>query len=96
MYLCPGQFQWPHGHIEAIRSASSNKGGPGLSLKQLNADIVRLLVPYCPIGRQGDRKQNDDAKCVNFVHHFDGRGGAPILYRAHRQKEEVYGFHKIH
>jgi hypothetical protein len=33
---------------------------------------------------QGDRKQNENAICVHFADHYDGRGGAPVLYRAHR------------
>ncbi len=31
-------------------------------------------------------------KCTNFAGHFDGRGGAPVHYRAHRHMEEVQGF----
>jgi hypothetical protein len=31
-----------------------------------------------------------------FAGHFDGRGGAPVLYRAHRPMEVVRGFPKSH
>ena len=51
-------------------------------LEALNATIRRLLTQYCPSGRQGDSKQNNDAKCVHFASRFDGRGGAPVLSRA--------------
>jgi len=28
--------------------------------------------------------------------HFDGHGGAPVLYRTHHPMEEVHGFPKSH
>jgi hypothetical protein len=56
----------------------------------------RLLTPYCPSGHQGDNQQNDDAKYPPFAGHFDGRGGAPVLYCAHCSMEAFYGFHKSH
>jgi hypothetical protein len=62
----------------------------------LNAAIGRLIALYCPGGRQGNSKQNEDAKCVHFADHFDGRGGAQVLYRAHCLMEEVQGIHKSH
>jgi hypothetical protein len=31
-------------------------------------------------------------KCTNFAGRFDGRGGAPVRYRAHCPMEEVHGF----
>ena len=31
MYLRPGLFRWPRGHIEAIQTTPTDKGGPGLS-----------------------------------------------------------------
>ncbi len=35
-------------------------------------------------------------KCVHFAEHFDGRDGAPLLYRMYRPMEEIHGFHKSH
>jgi hypothetical protein len=67
-----------------------------LHQKQLDAAIGRLLAPHCPGGRQGDSKQNEDAKCVHFADHFDGHHGVLILYRMHRPVEEVRGFHESH
>jgi hypothetical protein len=50
-----------------------------------------LLAPYHPGGGQGNIKQIEDATCVHFADHFDGRGGAPVLYHAHPPMEEVHG-----
>ena len=69
---------------------------PVLLRKPLDATIGQLLTPYCPGGGQGDNQQNDNAKYPPFAGHFDGRGGAPVLYHTHRLMEEVYGFHKSH
>jgi hypothetical protein len=46
-----------------------------------------LLAPYRPGGHQGDSKQNEGAKCFHFADHFDGRGGAPVLYPTHHPME---------
>ncbi len=35
-------------------------------------------------------------KWANFVGHFDGRGSAPVQYRAHHLMEEVQGFGRSH
>jgi hypothetical protein len=35
-------------------------------------------------------------KCTKFAGHFDGRGGAPVRYRAHCSIEEVQGFTRSH
>jgi hypothetical protein len=35
-------------------------------------------------------------KWANFAGHFDGRGDAPVCYRAHCQMEEVQGFGRSH
>ena len=56
----------------------------------------RLPAPYCPGGRQGDSKQNNDTKCVHFADHFNGHVGATVLYRTHPPMEEVKGCHKTH
>ena len=55
---------------------------PGLHQKPLDAAIRQLLAPYRPGCRHDDNQQNNDAKCVHFADHFDGRGGAPVLSRA--------------
>jgi hypothetical protein len=68
----------------------------GLLKKPLNATIRKLLPLYRPGGRQGDSKKNDDAKYPPFAGHFDGRGGAPVLYCAHQPMEVVRGFPKSH
>jgi hypothetical protein len=47
---------------------------------------------YHPSGCQGNSKQNDNKKMNNFSGHFDGRGGAPVQYRAHNLMEEIQGF----
>jgi hypothetical protein len=39
-----------------------------------------LVLPQRP---PGDRKRNDDAICVHFADHYDGRGSAPVLYCAY-------------
>ncbi len=62
----------------------------------LNAVIGQLLAPYHPGGRQGNSKQNNNAQCVHFADHFDGRGGAMVRYPAHRPTEEVPDFLKSH
>ena len=62
----------------------------------MGAAIGRLLVPYRLGGRQGDNQQNNDAICSHFDGHFDGRGGAAVLYPTHRPMEEVRGFPKSH
>jgi len=69
----------------------ANATCPGLHWKPQDAAIGRLLAPYCPSGRQGDSKQNNYIKCTHFAGLFDGRGGAPVLYRTHRPMED---FHK--
>ena len=76
--------------------ALPNAACPGLYRKPLNAAIGQLLAPHCPRGHQGNSKQNNDAQCVHFADHFDGRGGATVLYRVHRSMEEVQGSHKSH
>jgi hypothetical protein len=79
-------------HTEHISQCSMTRA----SRKSLDAAIGQLLAPYCPGGRQGDSKQNDDATCTHFAGHFDGRGDVAVLYRAHCPMEEVCGFHKSH
>jgi hypothetical protein len=67
----------------AIPRTLHYEGGKRLSYKPLKANIGRLLAPYRPGGRQGDSKQNNDAKCVHFADHFDGHHDAGVQYRAH-------------
>ncbi len=75
-------FRWPCGGIEVVHAALPYAARPGLHWKPLDAAIGRLLALYCPGGRQGD-KQYEGATCVHFADHFDGHGGAPVLYTAH-------------
>jgi hypothetical protein len=76
--------------------ASPNAACPELPTKPLDAAIGQLLTPYCPSGRKGNSKQHDNKKWTNFDGHFDGRGGAPVQYRAHHPMEEVQGFGRSH
>jgi hypothetical protein len=79
-----------------MHTASPNAACPGLHRKPLDATIGLILPPYCPGGRQGDIKQNNNVKCVHFAGRFDGCGGALVLYRSHRPIKEVRGFPKSH
>jgi len=56
----------------------------------VDATIGQVLALYWPGGQW--------CICVkvNFAGCFDGRGGAPVLYHAHRPVEKIYGFHKSH
>ncbi len=81
---------------EAIHVAPPDAACPGLHWKPLDAATVRLLALYCSHGRHGNSNQNNNVKCTHFADHFDGGGGAPELYRAHRPMGEVCGFPKSH
>ena len=96
MDLCRGPFRWPHGRIEAIRSASPDAACPGLLRKPLDAVIGQLLALYRPSSRQGDNQQNDDETCTHFAGRFGGHRDVAVLYRVHFPMEEVRGFHKSH
>ena len=89
-------FWWPWRCNGAIQTVPPNVACPGLHQKPLNTTIGQLLSLYCPCGRQGDIKQNNDKKCTNFAVCFDGRGGAPVWYCMHRPMEEVHGFPRSH
>ena len=69
MYLRPGPFQWSLRHIEAIWSAlpDADAACPGLLWKPQDTIIGRLLAPYCPSGRQGESKLNNNLKCTHFA-----------------------------
>ncbi len=54
--------RWPQRCAGAIQMASPNAACPGLLRKPLDAAIGQLLAPYCPSGRQGNSKQNNDKK----------------------------------
>jgi hypothetical protein len=62
VFLHRWPFQWPWRSAGAIQSASTNAAGPGLLWKPLDATIGQLLSSYCPSGRQGNSKQNNDKK----------------------------------
>jgi hypothetical protein len=62
--------------------------------KPLDATIEQLLAPYCPVGCQGNKLQNDDEKYTYFAGRFEGHRDAPVRYRAHRPMEVVQGFPK--
>ena len=79
----------------AVRQCNT-KPSPGLLWKPLDAAIRRLLTPYFPGSRQGNNQQNHNVKYPPFAGHFDGHGGALVLYRALRPMEEVHGFPKSH
>jgi len=51
------------------------------------------VLSWRPPGRQAIK---DDNKSPSFAGHFEGGGGAPVLYRAHRLMEEVHGLPKSH
>ena len=55
-----------------IQTALPNAARQGTHQMPLDADIGQLLAPYCPGGRQGISKQNNDYKCTYFAGHFDG------------------------
>ncbi len=62
IYLRRGPFQKPCGCTGAMQCASPDAACPGLPQKPLDAAIGQLLSPYCPGGRKGDSKQNNDEK----------------------------------
>ncbi len=62
MHLRCRPFRWPCRGVDAVHAASPNAAWPGLYRKPLDAAIGWLLALYCPGGRQGDSKQNKDAK----------------------------------
>jgi len=86
----------------AMRMHQSNARGiaqvacPGLHQKYLETATGQPIAPYCSGSRQGNRKHNIDEKCTHYASCFDGLGGAPVRYRAHRPMEEVHGFPKSH
>jgi hypothetical protein len=49
-----------------------------------------------PVAARVTANKTKMQKCVHFADHFDGRGGAPLLFHTHRPMEEVHGFHKSH
>ncbi len=58
MNLHRGLFQRPCGCTRAMQTTPPNVACPGLLRKPLDAGIGRLLAPYCPSGRQGNRQTN--------------------------------------
>ncbi len=60
MHLRCGPFRRPCGCTGAIQTALPNAACPGLLRKPLDAGIRRLLAPYCPSGRQGNRQTNNN------------------------------------
>ncbi len=60
MHLRRGSFWRPCKCTRAIQTASPNAACPGLLQKPLDASIGRLLAPYCPSGRQGNRQTNNN------------------------------------
>ncbi len=60
MHLHRGPFQRPCGCAGAIQMALPNAACPGLLRKPLDAGIGRLLAPYRPSGRQGNRQTNNN------------------------------------
>ena len=79
----------------AIQLAFPNAACPGLHQKPLDITIGQLLTPYCPGGRQGNSKQNNDENVPTLLA-ISGRGGEPVQYRAHCLMEEVHVFPKSH
>ena len=60
MYLRPGPFRWPRGHIEAIRSSLPDKGGPGLSQKATKCRhrwSTHYVLPRRLLGRQQTKRR---------------------------------------
>ncbi len=60
MHLVCRPFRWPRRCARAIQMALPNVACPGLLRKPLDAGIGRLLAPYCPSGRQGNRQTNNN------------------------------------
>ncbi len=73
MHLCCWPFWWPQWCATAIQTALLDAACPGPPWKPLDATIRQLLAPYCPSGRQGNCKQKDDKKWINFAGHVNGR-----------------------
>jgi len=70
MSKCASVAHHFNGHaevFEAIHAVSPNAACPGLLRKPLDAAIRRLLAPYCPGGRQGDSKHNNDVNVSTLL-----------------------------
>ena len=79
MYLRCGPFLW------SWRCAGCRYNTEHIAwwimTRALDSAISWLLALYCPGGRHGDNKQNNDAECTHFAGHFNGHRSAAILYR---------------
>jgi hypothetical protein len=54
------------------------------------------LLRIAPVAARATGKQTTINKYTWKEGHFDGRGSAPVQYRAHRPMEEVQGFTRSH
>jgi len=72
------------------------EGVQGFIRRHRNLSSGDYLLRFAPAAAMVSIKKNDNKKCTNFSGHFDGRGSAPVRYRAHRLIEEVQGFDGSH
>ncbi len=91
MHLWCNPFWRPSWCAGMIQHTSSNGGGPWLTRKPLDTTTRWAFTSYCPSGRQGDNKWNNNKKCTIISSHFDSYADAPVQYRAHRPIEVVQG-----
>jgi hypothetical protein len=86
-------FWWPCRRVEAMNVASSNAANPGPHLMPLEAVIGRVLAPYRPSGRQGNRQTKNNQQihlkrwpcswlqwCAGTIPRALPNGGGPGLY----------------
>ncbi len=88
MHLRCGPFWRPCKCAGAMQTALPNAACPGLLQKPLYTGIGRLLAPYCPSGRQGNRQTNNNQqttlkrwpnqwpwRCAGTLPHISPNGG---------------------
>jgi len=75
---------------------STDRGGPGLHAKPLDASIGRVFAPYRPGRTAGSYAKKKRQKSTILVGRFAGPVGAPVRNQAHRPTEGVQGYPGSH
>ena len=75
---------------------STDRGGPGLHAKPLDASIGRVFAPYRPGRTAGSNAKQKRQKSIILASRFARPVGAPVRNQAHRPTEGVQGYPGSH
>jgi hypothetical protein len=96
MHLCCGPFDDHASALEQYRWHGPMWHVQGYLESHWMLPLGEYSLCIAPAAARATANRTTIKKWTNFAGHFDGRGSAPVQYRAHPPMEEVQGFGRSH